>query len=49
MVKLNTNHFQSLNEYVYNILSREFQAGENWAYRNPGINMLFELVSNLTE
>ncbi|MGM0885109.1 MAG: serine hydrolase domain-containing protein [Bacillota bacterium] len=27
---------------------REFQAGENWAYRNLGINMLFELVSNLS-
>lgn len=29
-------------------LSREFRAGGNWAYRNPGINMLFELVSNLS-
>ncbi|PUA36507.1 penicillin-binding protein [Paenibacillus elgii] len=28
--------------------SREFQAGENWAYGNVGINMLFELVSKLS-
>ncbi|MCD9025546.1 serine hydrolase domain-containing protein [Cohnella silvisoli] len=29
-------------------MSREFRAGENWAYRNIGINMLIRLVSNLS-
>ncbi|MCP1311483.1 serine hydrolase domain-containing protein [Paenibacillus tyrfis] len=40
-------HTHGLNKQAEE-LSREFQPGENWAYRNLGITMLFELVSNLS-